>query len=128
MNDMTEWYGEDAATFGDRLAAAREAAGMKPEQLAKRLGVKTSTLTDWENDLKEPRANRLSMLSGLLGISLSWLLTGKGEGPDAPEETVEALDADTMTILTEIRALRAQMAQNIETLGQLEKRLRANLK
>ncbi|MEZ5913851.1 MAG: helix-turn-helix transcriptional regulator, partial [Paracoccaceae bacterium] len=33
------WYSEEAATFGDRLAAAREAAGLSQAELAQRLGV-----------------------------------------------------------------------------------------
>jgi len=126
MSEDNGWYSEEAATFGDRLAAAREDAGLRQNELAKRLGVKTSTLVDWENDLKEPRANRLSMLSGMLGISLTWLLTGKGEGVEVPQEDI-VVDQDTLTILTEIRALRTQITQNADTLAQLEKRLRKSL-
>ena len=126
MSEDNGWYSEEAATFGDRLAAAREDAGLRQNELAKRLGVKTATLVDWENDLKEPRANRLSMLSGMLGISLTWLLTGKGDGVDVPQEDI-VVDQDTLTILTEIRALRAQITQNADTLAQLEKRLRKSL-
>lgn len=126
MSEDNGWYSEEAATFGDRLAAAREDAGLRQNELAKRLGVKTSTLVDWENDLKEPRANRLSMLSGMLGISLTWLLTGKGDGVDVPQEEV-VVDQDTLAILTEIRALRAQITANADTLAQLEKRLRKSL-
>ncbi len=128
MSEAMDWYGDNAATFGDRLAAAREDAGMTQAVLAKRLGVKTGTLADWENDLKEPRANRLSMLSGLLGISLSWLLTGKGEGVDAPTFEEPELDGDTLAILTELRALRTQIAKNADLLAQLEKRLRSSLR
>ena len=40
-----DWYAEDAATFGDRLAAARETAGLSQAELAERLGVKTNTIT-----------------------------------------------------------------------------------
>ena len=122
-----DWYGDDTATFGDRLAAARDAASLTQKDLSKRLGVKLSTLKNWEDDLNEPRANKLQMVSGLLGVSLSWLLTGEGEGIDAPEEAgLEA--ADLTAILTEMRALRAQMVQSGEKLAQLEKRLRAVLK
>lgn len=127
MDSSSDWYGEDTATFGDRLAAAREGAGLKQAELAKKLGVKTKTLADWENDIKEPRANRLSMLSGMLGISLSWLLTGEGEGVAAPMEGETQVDQDTLAILTEIRALRTQISQNADTLAQLEKRLRKSL-
>lgn len=77
--DTEEWYMPDVATFGDRLTAAREQAKMTQADLARKLGVKKVTLANWEEDLNEPRANRLQMLSGLLGVSLKWLLTGEGD-------------------------------------------------
>jgi transcriptional regulator with XRE-family HTH domain len=123
-----DWYGEDAATFGDRLAAARDAAGLSQGELAERLGVKTNVVRAWEEDIKEPRANRLQMLSGMLNISLSWLLTGVGEGVDGPVEEEEPLDHDVQILLTDMRALRAQISQSAERLAQLEKRLRKSLK
>lgn len=126
MTDDASWYSEETATFGDRLAGAREAAAMTQAALAGKLGVKTATLAAWENDLKEPRANRLQMLSGLLGVSLSWLLTGQGDGPQAPVDG-EPMAADLVDLLAEMRGLRTQMAQSAEKLAQLEKRLRASL-
>lgn len=41
------WYSADVATFGDRLAGAREAAGLTQEDLAQRLGVRLTTLQNW---------------------------------------------------------------------------------
>jgi transcriptional regulator with XRE-family HTH domain len=126
-DDNTDWYGADSATFGDRLAAAREAAGMSQNDLARRLGVKTATLRGWEEDQSEPRANRLSMLSGLLGVSLPWLLTGEGEGVDPPGDAAE-LSGDISAILTELRDLRADLDAKVGRLAVLEKRLRSKLK
>lgn len=122
MQDTTDWYGPDAATFGDRLAAAREAAQMSPEALAKRLGVKAKTLQGWEDDMAEPRANRLSMLAGLLNVSIVWLITGEGEGVTAPDE--EPASPDVSSILFEMRALRTEMMLSADKLSKLEKRLR----
>lgn len=122
-----DWYSDDAATFGDRLAGARQDAGLTQHALATKLGVKTTTLAAWEDDFKEPRANRLQMLSGLLGVSLSWLLTGIGEGPSAPADD-DPLSKDLTAILAEMRLLRSQVIQSGEKLGQLEKRLRAAMK
>ncbi|WP_417209615.1 helix-turn-helix domain-containing protein [Antarctobacter sp.] len=127
MNDTTDWYGPETATFGDRLAAAREAAGMTQETLAKRLGVKHKTVQAWEDDVSEPRANRLNMLAGVLNISIVWLITGEGDGlPDPMDE--DALTPDVNAILTEIRALRGQFRAQADKLGRLEKRLRSVLK
>ena len=78
MSEAAEknWYSNDAATFGDRVAAARESRQMTQKALAKRLGVGLKTIEGWENDLSEPRANKLQMLSGVLDVSIPWLLTG----------------------------------------------------
>ncbi len=121
------WYSADIATFGDRLAGAREAAGLDQKGLSSKIGVKLSVIEGWEQDLKEPRANRLQMVAGILGVSMSWLLTGQGEGPDAPDD-VNTLDSDVHDMLTELRALRGEIAQTGEKLGRLEKRLRTALK
>lgn len=127
MTDSTDWYGPESATFGDRVAAARDAAGMSQEELARRLGVKLKTLQAWEDDLGEPRANRLSMLAGLLNVSIVWLITGEGEGLTEPAEDA-LLTADMNAVLTEIRALRGQFRAGAEKLGRLEKRMRLLLK
>ena len=117
------WFGEDVATFGDRLAAAREAAGLKPGDLAKRLGVKKSTLHNWEGDLSEPRANRLSMMAGLLNVSVGWLLTGDGDGVEMPDEENSG-DSDLQAIVQEIRMIRSRMKSDLDRLARLEKVLR----
>ena len=123
----SDWYSDDAATFGDRLTAAREAAGLDVEGLATRLGVKVETLSAWEEDIKEPRANRLQMLAGMLGVSLTWLMTGKGDGLPPPSEESTS-DADTVALLAELRDLRLSIAASADRLARLEKRLRASLK
>lgn len=119
----TEWFSEDNATFGDRLAGAREASRLGQAELARRLGVKVKTLRAWEQDLSEPRANRLSMLAGLLNVSIVWLLTGEGEGVSVPGEG-EAQAAETSQLLLELRQLRTETKQMGERMGHLEKRLR----
>ncbi|MBD3662738.1 helix-turn-helix domain-containing protein [Sulfitobacter aestuariivivens] len=120
MDDM-DWYGPDAATFGDRVAAAREQANMTQEALAKRLGIKVSTLRGWEDDHSEPRANRLSMLAGVLNVSMMWLINGEGEGISGPDEVI---DGDLSDVLAEMRALRSDMLKKAEAMGRLEKQMR----
>ena len=126
MDDSTDWYGPESATFGDRLAAAREATGMSQETLARQLGIKLKTLQAWEDDVNEPRANRLSTLAGVLNVSIVWLITGEGEGIAEPDN--DAISPDVNAVLTEIRALRGQFRSGAEKLGRLEKRLRILLK
>lgn len=125
-NDTADWFGPDTATFGDRVAAAREAAGMTQGQLARRLGVKKSTLMGWEQDLSEPRANKLSMMSGLLNVSMTWLLTGEGEGMSEPGD-VELVTEDFASLLSELRDLRSELRASSDRAARLEKKLRTLL-
>ncbi|XDA97617.1 helix-turn-helix transcriptional regulator [Sulfitobacter sp. LCG007] len=125
MSTDDDWYGPDTATFGDRMTGAREAAGMSQSDLARRLGVRLETLRAWEEDTSEPRANRLSMIAGVLNVSMPWLLTGQGEGIEAPEEGDKA---DALPLLHELRELRSDMLNRAEQLGRLEKKLRATLR
>lgn len=132
------WFSAAAATFGDRVTGAREAAGMTREALSARLGVRLKTVIAWEEDMADPRANRLQMLAGLLGVSIRWLLTGEGEGPEGPGEGAPEVEAEAagtgpharlpqaaLPVLAELRQLRAEMGQMADRLGRLEKRLRA---
>lgn len=109
------WFDDDSATFGDRLAAAREAAGLTQTELATRLGVNIATLRNWENDRSEPRSNRTQMLAGMLGVSLRWLMSGEGPGlerppADLPAVAAGALRADLLRLRAAADALAADVA------------------
>ena len=123
MAENEDWYASDVATFGDRVAAARENADMTQAALAKRLGIKQSTLRGWEDDLSEPRANRLSTLAGVLGVSMMWLINGEGDGIDAPDDA-QTSDDNIKEALIELRDMRADLLKRAEQMGRLEKKLR----
>jgi transcriptional regulator with XRE-family HTH domain len=125
-------YREDAATFGDRLALAREAQNLTAEQLSRRLGLRTETMRNWEADRSAPRANRLQMLAGFLNVSIVWLLTGEGEGApivrkDPALGQSSGGSAEAQALLAEIRDIRLINAKATDRLSKLEKRLRAYL-
>ncbi len=120
------WYDPEFTTFGDRLSGAREEVGMSQEEFAKRLGVKIKTLKNWEDDFSEPRANRLSIMAGMLNVTLRWLLTGEGEGPSDPQ--AGDLSPDVSVLLEEFRDLQNQLAITSERLNRLERQLRATLR
>lgn len=122
-----DWFGPDNSTFGDRVAGARESLGMTQADLAQRLGVKLKTVQGWEDDVSEPRANKLQLLSGVLNVSMTWLLTAEGDGIEGPFHD-QALPEDLSHLLVELRTIRGEMTRNAERLGRVEKRLRQILK
>lgn len=119
------WYGDDKATLGDRISAAREGAGMTAEALARKLGLRTRTLAGWENDEREPRAQQIRMLAGLTGVSLIWLLTG--EGADAPTPLGEGRRSSDQLSQeaqqAQILALRQTLEEATRQLNRLERLL-----
>lgn len=105
-------------TIGERICRARDAVGLSTAQLARRLGVKSSTLQGWESDRSEPRSNKLVLLAGLLNVSPTWLLVGRGASPVADETASEiellrqSLDKvlkQAVTLTDEIARLKAQV-------------------
>lgn len=122
MDDTPDmnWYSNDTATFGDRVAAAREARQLSQKALARHMGVAVKTVEGWENDVSEPRANKLQMMSGVLNVSIPWLLTGEGQTFEHDVEPAQ----DIAELMTELRALRVEMLSTADRLGVLEKRLK----
>ena len=120
-----DWYRPDKATFGDRLVAAREKSNLSQHDLAKRLGVKNSTIKSWENDNSEPRANRLSMLAGLLNVSITWLISAEGVGVEDPKKSYETPD-DLQEPLKELAALRINLLKSVDRINSIENKLRAS--
>ena len=92
-------------TLGGRISLAREAAGLSAAQAAQRLGVMPESWNAWERDRDAPRANRLANMAGVLGVSLSWLLSGEGEGPREPEP-----DQDPAQLLRDLRSASLEVA------------------
>jgi len=120
----SDWYSDSTATFGDRISGAREAAGLTQAEFSRRLGVKLKTVQGWEDDLLDPRANKLQMLAGMLNVSIRWLLTGEGDGLDGPPGTA-TMPPEAGPLLAELARMRAQTLALAKDMGHLEKKLRA---
>lgn len=104
--------------IGARLAEARTAAGLTPEDLAVRLGVKETTITKWEEGSTSPRGHVLSRIAGLLGVSLSWLIMGRGVEPSERDREIRQLQGS-------LGLARGRLSEVLTELDQLESRLAA---
>lgn len=103
----------DDDTLGGRLSRARDSAGISTAQLARRIGVQIETLEAWERDRAQPRANRLSMLAGVLNISPSWLLYGVGTGPASEADIKPSKVTSLADRLDQLKRLHRQTADLI---------------
>ena len=89
----------DNDTLGGRIQRSRETLGMATPDLAARLGVKPETMRGWERDRAEPRANKLIMLAGILGVSPAWLIGGYGAAPEDELPPRGPTDAERLAAL-----------------------------
>jgi len=117
----------DMDTMGGRLSRARDAAGLSAKDLAWQLGVKVATVNAWERDRSQPATHRLNMLSGLLNVSISWLLHGVGA---APVDPVERITAEKVSVqLEKLKTLHAETGELIgritEELGHMDRASRS---
>jgi transcriptional regulator with XRE-family HTH domain len=107
---------EKTDTLGERIAFARERAGLSTAQLARRLGVKTRTLANWEREVTVPRTNRLVMLAQFLNVTPAWLL--EGEADYAPQAVRPGI-AQIKERLEQARGTIEGLSHLVEDLEQL---------
>ena len=68
------------STLGERIKYARESKGYLQSQLAKLIGVKSGgVISNWEQDLNKPDAEKIVRLCNILDVSASFLLDYYGK-------------------------------------------------
>jgi len=92
--------------LGSRIAKARYSRGWTASQLAQRIGVKTTSIENWEAERSSPRANRVNQLAGVLNVPLLWLIGGADSPPDID---IPVLDE------TEVRTDLAQVQDELDS-------------
>jgi len=75
----------ERTTMGERITEAREASGLSVAQAARRIAVKTRTFRNWESGRTSPRANKLQMLAGILGVPPLWFIEVEQDDDSLPE-------------------------------------------
>jgi transcriptional regulator with XRE-family HTH domain len=100
-------------TIGKRITHARENKGYTCEQLAERVGVKEDTLQAWENDERDPRANRLLRLAGGLDVTFAWLMVGD-RYDEGSEDAGRLSSVDAK--LQRMKQLHSELGELIESL------------
>jgi len=63
----------------NRIKKARAEKGWSQAELARRMFISQPSVADWESGRKAPHTKNLARLATLLGVSVEWLATGRGE-------------------------------------------------
>lgn len=72
------------STFGERLIESRKKKNITQKDLAKIIGVKHNSVSNWENDKCKPDVDTIEVLCGVLDISPSYLLGNDNIKKDMP--------------------------------------------
>ncbi len=62
-------------TTGELIKAARKKAGMTQAQLAEKLGISYVGVSQWENDLRNPKLDTLQRIAAALGVPVQDLIS-----------------------------------------------------
>jgi len=112
--------------IGQQIVKAHAIAGLSTNELAEKVGVETAIVQNWEDGTREPRANRVLQLAGILTVPFAWLMAGDVhhdyELTDLNETTdiqnrlneAEQLLAQLTTILDDIRQSTRQVQEGLD--------------
>ena len=78
-------------SVGNRIRTARRSLKLSQPELAKRAKVTQSTISDLENDKKSTSAENMEAIAQALGVSSSYLLTGKQSFANGENNTIHQI-------------------------------------
>lgn len=84
-------------TFGARLREARLAKGFTQKQLASMVGVKNTSISNWEKDQNRPDPDTIELLCGALDISANDLLPSTRQNNKDTNEVIFAWGRPILT-------------------------------
>jgi len=103
--------GDDLATMGKRIRAARMAKGMSQGKLARAIGVEPQTVYRYEKQGMVPGSEAMTALARELGVTERWILHG--------DEHMERADDAYGAFLNFLETPLGRQLQAGERLGQL---------
>lgn len=107
---------KNLSIFGERLEEARNAKGLKQNELAALIGLKYSSISKYKYADEKPPTHRLRRLADVLGVSVDWLLGRDNESLSeiSSHITGDLLSYQTIanTISTKKEATRSMEPQN----------------
>ena len=81
--------------FINRLKSIMKERKITQTELAKRTGIRQSSISDWLNDRYEPKQDKVYIIAKALNVSPAWLLGYDENLPTNEQSTNYYLDAET---------------------------------
>lgn len=97
-------------TTGERIKAARKAAGMTQAELAAKLEISYVGVSQWERDLRNPKRETLRRIAEALGVS-EFDLSDDPTRHKILGETLQAAEDLGAEILSDLEAMKAGESQ-----------------
>lgn len=88
----------------ERIRELRKKHGLTQQKLGELIGVKKSSISQWENDEHSPSGDNLAQLSKVFGVSAHWLATGKGSPELSNVEPAVLPQGNRVPILSYVQA------------------------
>jgi len=117
-------------TFGARMKSARRQAGLTQQQMAERLGVNHSNVSQWESDKHTPQFSAVVKFCEETGVSLDWLVLGRAPNnqydkrindlPDALRDYVIAtlIRAETLQHMIPTKFMKSPAAHELQSFNE----------
>ena len=100
-------------SFGTNLRRAMQARGISTAELARRLGIKSQSVSQWRSDQTRPTGARFDELCRVLGISAAELI---GQAPGLGEPGTPLDDPARARILADEDRVFAILASRVEAM------------
>ena len=96
---MPAWEVVSSMEFKDRLKELRKAEKLTQREFADKLGIKRSTISNYDIGRSEPSKSVISLICRTFSVSETWLRTGEGSmyTEDREEKRVVAFMSDALS-------------------------------
>lgn len=88
----------------ERIKELRKKQGLTQQRLGELVGVKKSSISQWENGEHAPSGDNLVALAKAFGVSAHWLSTGKGSPEPSNVEPAVVPQGNRVPILSYVQA------------------------
>lgn len=92
-------------TITERIFSEIQQKHINQKEFARQIGVNEKTFSSWKVKNTLPAADKISIISDLLGVSTDYLLTGKEKSPPAEQTAKEQLAPDEQELIENYRKL-----------------------